>query len=374
MLKQIAFITGQLGLGGAEKQLFLLVRGLCKNGWRVTVISMSHREGEYWEQALKQLHVPVHGIKTNLPNLQRLFAVRKILKATGSSIVHSWSLHTNFYAAAGGRLSGVAIRMGSERSNHQRSRNNVGIWYGMCLWGQDVLVVNSKQEGEFLRTYRPNLKVEVVANGIEKSEKQLSTQEKNDLRKRLGISNSSPIIGAVGTMIVGKGFSLLIKALEILARRKVAFTLVLIGDGPMLSDLKWQSSLSLPKDKVLFTGAVPNATAWYPAFDLLCMPSIHHEGMPNVVMEGSASGLPVIASEVGGVPDLVEDGITGFLVPPNQINSLADKLEKLLIDTELRQRMGQAGMAKMSREFSVEAMVSRMTKAYEDAFLAKGLA
>src|SRR5262249_12102543 len=114
--------------------------------------------------------------------------------------------------------------------------------------------------------------------------------------------------------------------------------------------------------------------AWYPAFDLLCMPSIHEEGMPNVLMEGSAAGLPVIASQVGGVPDLVEDGITGFLVPPNQVDPLADQLEKLLVDPELRQRMGQAGMEKMGCEFSVEAMVTRMTKVYKDTFLARGLA
>jgi len=369
----IGFITGQLRLGGAEKQLYLLARGLYQEGWQVSVVSMSHSKVDYWEQPLRKLGIPVYRIRMDLPRLHRLITVRRILQASRISLVHSWTLHTNFYSAAGGRLSGVPVRLGSERSNHQTSQKGLGIRYGLCLWGQDALVVNSKQEAEFLRSDRPNLRVEFVPNGVETPEKQMSVQQKNDLRERLGITNSSPIIGAVGNMVVGKGFSLLVKALEVLARRKVSFTLVFIGDGPMLRDLRRQSSLSLPKDRVLFTGAIPNATAWYPAFDLLCMPSIHQEGMPNVLMEGSAAGLPVIASQVGGVPDLVEDGITGFLVPPNQLDSLADQLEKLLVDPELRQRMGQAGMEKMSREFSVEAMVTRMTKVYADTFLAKGL-
>ena len=372
--RSIGFITGQLRLGGAEKQLFLLARGLLQKGWQVSVVTMGPREGEYWEQPLRELGIPVYGIRMNVPHLHRLIAVRRILQTSRISLVHSWTLHTNFYSAAGGRLSGIPVRMGSERSNHQRSRRNLGIRYGLCFWGQDALVVNSKQEAAFLRSDRPNLNVECVPNGVETPEKQMSVQAKNNLRERLGVSNSSPIIGAVGTMVVGKGFTILIKALEVLTRRKIAFTLVFIGDGPMLPDLKRQSSLSLPKDQVLFTGAIPNATAWYPAFDLLCMPSIHEEGMPNVLMEGSAAGLPVIASQVGGAPDLVEDGITGFLVPHNQVDSLADQLERLLVDPVLRQRMGQAGMEKMGREFSVEAMVKRMTKVYEDTFLAKGLA
>jgi glycosyltransferase involved in cell wall biosynthesis len=370
----ISFITGQLRLGGAEKQLYLLARGLYKIGWQVSVISMSHSKGEYWEQPLRQLGIPVYGIRMDLSHFHRLIAVRRILKALRISVVHSWTLHTNFYSAAGGRLSGVPIRLGSERSNHQSSRKSLGIRYGLCLWGQDALVVNSRQEAAFLRSYRPNLKVEFVPNGVETPQKQMDLQQRNDLRERLGVKNASPIIGAVGTMVFGKGFVLLIKALQVLARCNIPFTLIFVGDGPMLSDLKHQSNLSFPKDRVLFTGAIPNATVWYPAFDVLCMPSIHEEGMPNVIMEGSAAGLPVVASQVGAVPDLVEDGITGFLVPPNQIDPLADRLQKLLVDPELRQRMGQAGIEKMDREFNVEAMVTRMKKVYEDRLLEKGLA
>jgi glycosyltransferase involved in cell wall biosynthesis len=244
----------------------------------------------------------------------------------------------------------------------------------LCLWGQDALVANSKQEAAFLRCHRPNLKVDVVPNGVEAPGQLTNFQDKQELRRRLGVSSSSPIIGAVGSMVPRKNFTLLIKALGVLAQRKVSFTLVLIGDGPILLDLKRQANLSLPKDSFFFLGAIPNAVMWYPAFDLHCMPSIDQEGMPNVVMEASATGLPVVASDVAGVPELVEDGVTGFLVQPNEVNCLAEHLQKLLLDSDMRQRMGRAGMEKMIREFSVEAMVIRMTKVYEDAFMAKGLA
>src|SRR6185503_12296030 len=94
----------------------------------------------------------------------------------------------------------------------------------------------------------------------------------------------------------------------------------------------------------------------------------------NVVMEASAAGVPVIATDVAGVPELVEDGVTGFLVGPNNVDCLANNLQKLLLDSDMRQRMGRAGMDKMLREFSVEAMVARMIKIYDDVHLARGFA
>jgi glycosyltransferase involved in cell wall biosynthesis len=372
--REIAFITGQLGLGGAERQLFLLATGLLQKGWQVSVINMSHQQGEYWEHVLCESKIPVHKIQMNLSRLHRLFEIRDILKATRISLVHSWTMHTNFYAAVGGRLAGIPIRMGSERANHHASRRALGRWYYLSLWGQDALITNSKQEAAFLQSHRPNLRVNVVPNGVEMPRDAMRLQIKQELRTRLGISTSSPIIGAVGSMVPRKNFSLLIQALKLLAKREVPFTLVLIGDGPLLSDLKQQATSCLPKDSCLFLGAIPNAMTWYAAFDIHCMTSINQEGMPNVVMEASAAGLPVVASNVAGVPELVEDGITGFLVEPNNINCLAEYLQKLMLDPNLRQRMGKAGREKMIREFSVEAMVARMVKIYEDVHLAKGLA
>lgn len=373
LFNRIAFITGQLGLGGAEKQLFLLARGLLREGWQVSVINMSHQQNEYWEKPLRDIGVSVYGVAAKTSQLHRLLDVRRILQAARVSVVHSWSMHTNFYAAAGGRLSGVPLRIGSERSNHLRSRKSLGLWYDLCLWGQDAVVANSKQEGDFLCGYRPNLRVAIVPNGIETPEKQITEPEKHALRERFGLPTSVPIIGAVGRMAAGKGFSNLIKALEFLDRRRVPFSLVMVGSGPILLELERQCDLSLSKNKFLFTGAVPNPTDWYHAFDLLCMPSIHHEGMPNVIMEACAAGLPVIASQVGGIPELIEDGITGFLVKPNHIGGLADQLEKLLVDTNLRQEMGCAGREKMEREFSASKMIARMKRVYEEVSLDKGL-
>src|SRR5262245_3468672 len=104
----VAFITGQLGLGGAEKQLYLLIKGLVQEGWRVSTITLNSDKGEdYWEGPLRELGIPIYAISRALSRSHRLLEVKRILRQESVSIVHSWSMHTNLYAAVGGRLSGT---------------------------------------------------------------------------------------------------------------------------------------------------------------------------------------------------------------------------------------------------------------------------
>ena len=370
----VAFITGQLGLGGAEKQLYLLVKGLVQEGWHVSIITLNPDKGEYWEDPLRDLGIRIHGISTALSRSRRLLDVTRILRQESVEIVHSWNMHTNLYAAAGGRLSGTAVRLGSERCNHHSSHKALGRWgYTLSLCGLDSLVVNSAAAAGFLLGCRPKLKVRVVANGVEIPEPPATEEGKQRLRLQLGISNSSLVIGAVGSLVPRKNFKALISAVSALGAKPGHTVLVLIGDGPLRAELERQALANFSVDKVVFPGAVPDAAAWYPAFDLLCSSSLDQEGMPNVLMEAGAAGLPVVATAVGGALELVEDGVNGFLVPPENIDSMVQKLEKLLRDPDARRRMGQAGREKMRREFGVSAMVSRMMQVYEEILSCRGL-
>lgn len=368
----VVFITGQLGLGGAEKQLYLLVRGLLLTGWRASVITLNPGKGDYWERSFREMGVPLYEVSCAGTRLQRLLAIRRILSREGVPIVHSWTIHANFYAAAGGWMSGTPVRLGSERANHRSSRKALGhCWYALSLWGLDGLVVNSEPAAAFLRQYRPRLSVSIVPNGVVVAD---APETKEQCRTRLGIPAAANVVGAVGSLVPRKNFASLITAFGLLAEWGMNALLVVIGDGPLRSDLEDQALRVLPKEKVLFVGALAGAENWYPAFDVLCMPSLDQEGTPNVLMEASAAGLPVVATAVGGAPTVVEDGRTGFLVPAGDVPALADRLGKLLPDSELRRRMGQAGREKMQREMSVESAVIRMRVVYEEALRRKGIA
>ncbi|MCI0696569.1 glycosyltransferase [candidate division KSB1 bacterium] len=369
----LTFIAGQLGLGGAEKQLYLLARELLRVGWRISVITLNPHRGDYWEEPLRELGIPVYGIADGLSRFHRLMAIRRLLCQQRVQIVHAWMMHANLYAALGGRLSNTPIRIGSQR-NHHTSRESLGrAWYNMSLRGLDSLVVNCQPAAEFLRQHRPKLQVKMVPNGVEVPESLPDAEHKKKLRELLGISRTAKVIGAVGSMIPRKNVAALIKAIGLLSSQEAELELVLIGDGPLRRDLERQALSSLPKDMVRFTGAIPNAAAWFPAFDLLCLPSLDLEGTPNVLIEASAAGLPVVVTRVGGVAHVVDDGVTGLLVPPQDVHALANRIGRLLVDSTLRRRMGEAGREKMRREFSVKAMAACMTQVYEEAFAAKGL-
>src|SRR5262245_17653028 len=253
----VAFITGQLGLGGAEKQLYLLVKGLVQEGWRVSIITLNPDKGEYWEDPLRDLGIRIHGISRALSRSHRLLEVKRVLRQEGVEIVHSWNMHMNFYAAAGGRLSGTLVRLGSERCNHHSSHQVLGRWgYTLSLCGLDSLVVNSAAAVGFLHRYRPRIKVRVVANGVEIPEPPATEEAKQRLRSQLGISHSSLVIGAVGSMVPRKNFKALINAVSALGGRRGQTVLVLIGDGPLRAELERQALANLSADEVVFPGTV----------------------------------------------------------------------------------------------------------------------
>jgi len=361
---KIVFITGQLGLGGAEKQLYLLVRGLTEHGIDVAVITLNPGKGDYWEAPIRGLGIHLYETSSSLSRLQRIWLIRRILRGEKPDIIHSWTIYVNVYAVISGYLAGVPLSFGSERASYQYSLQDIGsLNYRLSLMGISGMVTNSSMAAEYIREMRPGLDVRVVANGIEIPSFP-TVEEKSQLRKQLGIDDGLELIGAVGSLLPCKNFALLIEAFTDLFQFFPKTKLVIIGDGPLHNELVAQAGRVLPSGNVIFTGALPNAARWLPAFDLLCMTS-DYEGMPNVLMEASACGLPVVASDVGGVREIVQDGQSGILFPKGDHQSLTIALRKLLQEPALRKQMGLHGREKMTREFSVTKMVAGMINIYE---------
>ncbi len=173
--------------------------------------------------------------------------------------------------------------------------------------------------------------------------------------------------------VVHLGFELeaLLDAVARVQERTPAIRLLLVGDGDLRGDLEAQArSLGL-SETVTFAGHrtdVPKALA---VFDVFVLPSLW-EGMPNVVLEAMAAGLPVVATAVGGTPEVVVDGVTGFLVPPRDPDALAEAITRLLRDPDLRRKMGQAGQKRIEQHFSIEETVRQTEALYEALLREKG--
>ncbi len=364
--KKIVYITGQLGIGGAEKQLFLLATSLRQRGWDVSVVTLNGNAGDYWEAPFRKSGLPLATIAAGTSRPYRLLAIAGLLRKYRPTIVHSWTMFANPYAALGGRLAGVPYRLGSERSNPSQSLEELGrFWYAQCLSGLDAIVMNSYAAKMFVNTFRPTLKAFVVHNGIDVPHEHAS-ELRMRLRAEFKVPHEASVLGCIGRLEPRKNFGLALNAAARLVTRFPNLRVVFVGDGPSRSTLEQEAERLMPRGSVYFLGALPQASRLMPMFDVFVFPSTGQEGMPNVLMEASAFGVPSVATRVGAVDEIIEDGKTGFIVELEAEELMAQRIGTLLWEPEVRAAMGNAARVRMLKSFGVETMVTNMERVYEE--------
>jgi glycosyltransferase involved in cell wall biosynthesis len=183
-------------------------------------------------------------------------------------------------------------------------------------------------------------------------------------KRSLGLGPKEPVIGFVGWLLPIKGPEYLLKAMDYIWPEQPETTLVMVGKGDLDVDLRAEALRKNVNGKVKFLGWRQDIHELMPVFDIFVLPSLN-EGMGRVLVEAMAAGKPVVASRVGGIPDLVRDGETGHLVPPADEKALADAILKLLKDPDQAKLMGQRGK-EWCRQFSLEAMIAKLDDLYSD--------
>jgi glycosyltransferase involved in cell wall biosynthesis len=188
-------------------------------------------------------------------------------------------------------------------------------------------------------------------------------------RARLGIPDGAPLLLGVGRMATKKGFQVLVEVLPRLLGEHPELRVVLAGGGDLLG--RFQEAARPWSGRVHFPGAVLRDTLpdLYRAADLFVLPAVHDgkgnvDGLPNVILEAMASGLPVVASGISGIPLAVEDGRTGRLVPERDPEALLAALRALLADPAARRRMGELGRGKAEAELTWDAVAARYREGY----------
>lgn len=239
-------------------------------------------------------------------------------------------------------------------------------------WLSDVAVSNSTMTEKWVTSVCPNLaaRSRIVFNGLDGG-KPPSQSEASSLRSTLGVDGTSLLITLVGRINRMKGQAVLLKAAGLLKQRGNADRLHFLfvgGPAPGLEDMPGQlkelaHSLGL-MSQCHFLPFVSNVWPVWQATDIAVMPSSSPESFGLVAIEAMASGLPVIATRHGGALDIVVDGETGLLVPPSNVDALADAIARLASDPELRQRMGASGAERQRTIFSMHEQSRQMLEVY----------
>ena len=188
------------------------------------------------------------------------------------------------------------------------------------------------------------------------------------LREALAIPAEALVLLSVGRFSPEKAHAGLLRAVAALKRRAgaPAFRLVMVGDGPERERLKALCRELELTDVVIFAGTTADVPVYYSLADVFVLPS-HSEGSPNVLLEAMASGTAVVATAVGGVPEVVRSGDNGLLVPASDVNALAGGIAELSINPELRQRLGRSGRDWVALHHSPQAYVKSVLDLYQDA-------
>lgn len=209
----------------------------------------------------------------------------------------------------------------------------------------------------------PADKFAVVRLGIELDERVRPDREPAETRRSLGVEADTFLVGWAGRMTAVKRVPDVLESFRRLREGGTNATLCLVGDGPDREALEQLAHDLGVVRHCLFLGYQEEMGRWYEIFDAFVLPSAN-EGTPVVAIEALAAGTPVVATRVGGIPDVVEDGVTGFLVDPGDTEALAERLGRLARDPELRTRLGEAGLARMPSRYAVERLVADVDELY----------
>ncbi|MGI8861972.1 MAG: glycosyltransferase [Gaiellaceae bacterium] len=238
----------------------------------------------------------------------------------------------------------------------------------------DVLVAVSPEVRDELVELgvAPLEKFVVIRLGIPLEERLGDPTADSDYRRLYGIPKDAFVVGWVGRMTGIKDTGAVVDIVRAVRERGVHAVLCMVGDGPDREGLEQLAHKLGIARYCYFVGYQSDVAGYYRLFDAFLLPSVN-EGTPVSAIESLASGTPVVANRVGGVPDVVRDGVDGFLVEPGDVDAAAARLAELAADPALRSRLGESGRARVLERYSVERLVDDVDRLYRSLLASKGL-
>ena len=297
------------------------------------------------------------------------FRLAKVIKRENVTIVHTHESASMFYGTLAAKMAKIPVivntyHRGSDVdicSRRARIRNRIMIPL------VDLIISVSKANGRvFADAHRiQSHRLKTIYNGVDFcSYENINVETALKKRKELGLGLDSKIIGTVGLMNgPEKGFEYLIRAFARVSQTEENATLILVGDGPLRSDLEQLSRDLNISSRIRFPGFRIDTPELYQIFDIFVLPSIY-ESFGLVLVEAMSAGKPVVATNVGGIPEIVQDGKTGIIVPPREPDKLAEAILRLMRDEHLSLSMGKAGQRRAEGKFSLAVMIEKYQNLY----------
>ena len=344
--------------GGTERQMTELIRRLPSDRYKVHAVCF-RREGQWLprvdERAASIVAFPIRGFgrPSTAVALARFAAW---CRRERIAVVQTCDFYANVFGLAGARLAGVPVRIGSRRElNPDKSERQIAL-QRMAYRCATHVVANSPSAVRILREERVSApQIVMIPNGI-------------DLAAHSCVRSPGPIrrIVTVANLRREKNHEALIAAAALLASSRPELRYRIVGDGPRRAELEALARARGVADRIEFLGHQEDVPSLLAGADLFVLPS-RSEAFPNGAIEAMAAGLPVVASDVGGLRDLIDDGRTGLLVPPANPEALAAAIESLVADPARAAALGAAARDEIESRYSFERMLRDFDALYQSA-------
>ena len=363
---KITLIIDNLEIGGAQKQFIELVKNIDRNKFKIIVVALSiHRINllkELVDSGIEVRLIDQWG-KICVPAFVKLF---KLLKNERPDIVHTYLFTASLYGRIVAKLIGIPVVIVSERSTDNWKKSSY-IWMDRILAKvTDRILVNAQTIKESLvkREKIPDKKIQIIYNGLDLNKFDSGRGNKDQIRENLGVLNGNLVIGIIGRLSKEKDHLTFLNAAKQIISTTPRVNFIIVGDGHLRKELE-DISINLGiKDSVIFMGNTSNVSDVLIATDILVSASLY-EGCSNAILEAMATGLPVVATKVGGNKEIVTDGITGILITPQDPDALAEAVLSLLKNAELMKSMGKKGRERIEADFILSKMVKNTEEVYE---------
>jgi glycosyltransferase involved in cell wall biosynthesis len=358
----IVGVDPELGFGGGETQVLGLTLALAAAGHRAELIC--DPAGRLWERATAE-GIRCHPIRIrNAIDLAAGVKLRAILKREHYDVVHFHTSRAHSMAPfARGFASTLVV---TRRMDYRPNRVFAPLLFNRAVDG--VVAISDGVADSLAAAGVDRRRVTVVHSGVDCNRFRPPTaQERADARAALGISDDEILISAVGALEQRKGHRYLIEAIGALAAPPASLKLrcFIVGQGSVHRVLQGEIAVIRSLERIKLLGRVddPRELLW--ASDIFAMPSLK-EGLGVAALEAMASALPVIASDVGGLGEVVEDERTGLIVPPANSAKIATAIQRLAESDGLRKQMGAAARVRVMENYSMEKMAARTLALYRE--------
>lgn len=372
--KKILYLITQSEFGGAQRYIFDLANNL-KNDWQIDVASGIDGDSTIFIEKLKSInvdHYPINSLKRDIhlaSDWKATQEIKDLIKKINPDVIHLNSTKISIVGVAACLLAGYKGRIVYTAHgwvfNEPMSASKRWLYKNLekyfAIPKNKIICLNKKEYNQAKNTLNINSeKLSIIYHGP----MSISLMDKMLARQKLNLSSRKFAVGLIGNFYATKGLSYFIDAAKIISQEfKLDIKFVIIGEGHLRTELEKQISDNRLQDIIHLTGAIDQAATILPAFDIYVCSSVK-EGFPYSILEAMSARLPIIATRVGGIPEMITDGADGLLVESKNSHQLAQAIKKLYEDQELRNELATAAKKTVEEKFTIKKMVKETEKTY----------